>query len=490
MKTLYLAVASVSLSMALFPLPAAGETVGVVAVAEAPGPSTELAELTHQFRVVMAERTAGVVEATQLRERMTGKSSSATLAELDRAYAGALAVYQNGDFEGAVRTLRVVIEDLEKLPDGAEAFSQWERAVLRLARALQTLGRKAESKAALERLVRANPNPRVDPNQYPPSFQKQIEETRRELAAGPRRKLSVTATLKGARVFVDGRDVGAAPVALDLPAARYRVSGAHGQLRVPGLVADLTEDGQAIHLNFALSESFRPSFGPGLALPEAERSRSLVTAGAWLGVDRLVAARFEREGEAVYFSAAIYEVRRGMLQREGRVRLAAMSPPPGSLSALATFLITGQASSLVAATSVAPVEAAPPPSKALAPSLAPLPAPPGPDLSVSEAPRKSKVLGWSALGCLAAGAGLGVFAVVKNGEANDLIGKANGLVGPNGGLLPGVAPGQYNSYIGDANSARSAAQITGGAAIALVVGSGVLGYLSYKQTGEVGPFRF
>ena len=128
---------------------AAADSVGVVAVAEPPGPSPELAELTHQLRGVVAERTQGVLEASELRERMTGQTSSATLAELDRAYAGALATYQNGDFEGAVRTLRAVVEDIDRLPSGPEAFSQWTRAMLRLARSEQTLGRGGEAREVL-----------------------------------------------------------------------------------------------------------------------------------------------------------------------------------------------------------------------------------------------------------------------------------------------------------------------------------------------------
>ena len=32
--------------------------------------------------------------------------------------------------------------------------------------------------------------------------------------------------------------------------------------------------------------------------------------------------------------------------------------------------------------------------------------------------------------------------------------------------------------------------VTGGAAVGCAVATGVLGYLSYKRTGEIGPFRF
>src|SRR5207248_4496215 len=163
---------------------AKAETIGVVAVDKPPGPNSDLAELTLQVRGAVAERSQGVLEAAQLRERMTGQTgqpSSATLAELDRAYAGALATYQNGDFEGSVRTLRAVIDDLDRLPDSPEAFAQRTRAMLRLARSEQTLGHKDAAKAVIDNLVRAAPGVKVDLTQYPPSFEKQIRTAEREL---------------------------------------------------------------------------------------------------------------------------------------------------------------------------------------------------------------------------------------------------------------------------------------------------------------------
>ena len=467
----------------------AAETTGVIAVAEPPGPSAELAELTHQFRSVMAERTQGVLDAAKLRERMTGQTSSATLAELDRAYAGALATYQTGDFEGAVRTLRAVVEDLDKLPDSADAFAQRSRALMRLARAEQTLGHQAEAKAALQRLVRADPTAKADPTQYPPSFQRQIEEARAELKAQPTRKLTVQSSTKGAKVFVEGREVGAAPLTVTLPAGRYRVSGAVGQLRVPGVQADLTQEAQTVMLNFTLAEALRPSFGPGLAVPATDRARSLITAGAWLGVDKLVTTTFETEGEVTYLVGAMYDVRRGMLLREGRVRLSNKTAPSGSLSALAGFLITGERSELVAAVAGTgqPVEK---PAPALQPAQ-----PTGPDLRAPTAPEpaagKSKALGWVAFGLGVAAVGVGAFAVVSELQAQGKYSDANGLI--SGGKLkdPSVT-GQtkYTQMVKDGDSKNNLAMYTGiGAGGALVL-SGVLGYLAYKQTGEVGPFRF
>lgn len=479
-----------SLLVILPSLAAAAESVGVVAVSEPPGPSAELAELTHQLRSVVSEKTPGVLEASELRERMTGQTSSATLAELDRAYAGALATYQNGDFDGAVRTLRAVVQDLDRLPPGAEMFSQWTRAMLRLARSEQTLGRGGEAKEVLQRLVRANPTAKVDPNQYPPSFVRQVDEVRKEVGALKKHKLAVNATAKGAKVFVEGREVGVAPLAVELPPGRYRVSGAVGNLRVPGVPVDLTEEGQSVVLNFALAESLRPGVGPGLALADADRAKNLVAAGAWLGVDRLLASRLVTEGGVEYLAGAMYDVRRGILQREGRVRLANKSAPAGGLSALAAFLITGQASQLVAATAV-PTS---PPAGGAKPSLEVKPPKPTTasadmDLRRPAGNERAKMMGWTAVGAGAGAVLLGGLAAYEGMQANSNYKKAKDLT-QNGVLLRGASPDQYDSFVSKGNSARMTGVVSGGAAVGLAVGAGVLGYLSYKQSGEIGPFRF
>lgn len=57
-----------------------------------------------------------------MRARLLGQTSNATVSELDRAYGGALAVFQNGEFESSLRTLRAIVDDLESLPDTDESY--------------------------------------------------------------------------------------------------------------------------------------------------------------------------------------------------------------------------------------------------------------------------------------------------------------------------------------------------------------------------------
>jgi hypothetical protein len=458
--------------------PGQGEAIGVLPVAEQPGPTSELADLSQQLRSVVAERVPGVLDASALKERMAGQTSTATLAELDRAYAGALATYQSGDFEGAVRTLRAVVDDLEKLPDGPEAFDQWTRAMMRLARSDQTLGRRDEATAVIDRLVRAAPAVKVDATQYPPSFAKQIEEAKAKLKLAPRRKLTIQSSSKGAKVFLDGRDLGVAPVTVTVPAGQYKVSGKLGDLRIPRFGIDLTNEDQNVTFDVALAETLRPAVG-GLAVPPGDRTKSLVRAGAVLGLDKLLAASLVVQGDVTYLAGAFYDVRRGMLLREGSIRLSNRQPPTGSMAALSNFLITGAPSGTVLQ--------GPPPAdrKTISGPLAG----PGPELTAS-AGRRSPALGWSAFGAGVLSIGAGAFSVVEAMSAKGSYNDARALLGSDNTLKIGSDPARYKQLVSSGDSAKSKATLGAGVAIGTAALSGVLGYLSYKQTGEIGPFRF
>jgi hypothetical protein len=479
MRFLACAVSALSVSAlfsfpALAQAPAASEAIGVIPIAEQPGPTAELADLAQQLRSVVSERSPGVLDAAALKDRMTGQTSTATLAELDRAYAGAVATYQSGDFEGAVRTLRAVVDDLEKLPDGPDAFDQWTRAMLRLARSDQTLGRRDEASAVVDRLVRAAPAVKVDATQYPPSFAKQIEEAKAKQKLAPKRKLTIQSSGKGAKVFLDGRDVGTAPVTVSVPAGQYKVSGKLGDLRIPRFGIDLTHEDQSVTFDVALVETLRPANG-GLAVPTGDRTKTLVRAGAVLGIDKLLAASLVVQGDVTYLAGAWYDVRRGMLLREGSIRLSNRQPPPGSMAALSNFLITGAPS--------APVLQGP-----LAGDRKPIAGPTGPELKAAPG-RPSRALGWSAFGSGVLSVGLAGFSVLEGMSAKSSYSDARAML-DGGSLKLGSDPARYKQLVASGDSAKSKATLGAGLAIGTAALGGVLGYLSYKQSGEIGPFRF
>jgi len=450
---------------------AAAESVAVLGVSDPPGPSPELAALTGQLRAAVAAHHPGVLDAARLRERMVGGAPAATLEELDRAYAGALAAHAAGDFEGALRTLRQVVADLEALPAGPEPHAPWTRAMLRLARAEQAVGRRAEALAALGRLLRAAPETAVDGRQFPPSFQKLVEESRAQVKASGTRRLQVEAEA-GVRVFVEGREVGEAPVALDLPPGRYRISGLRDGVRVAAVVADLAADDAAVHLDVSLAEALRPEGGPGLSLPAGDRGARLIACSGRLQVDRVVAASLQREGEARFLSATVHDVRRGSQEREGKLRLRDGQAPPGGLDALAVFLVTGRPSALLDV----------PPDLALPPAAG------GTSLALGQPPATARDTwhGPAATSTLVAGVVLGGVALWQGSRASSLYGDARGMTESD----PDYTVSRYNAAVRGGDRAKGVAIASGVGAGVSLAATAVIGYLGWKQTGELGLFRF
>ncbi len=459
----------------------AGETIGVLAVADPPGPTAELAGATAQLRALLAERTDGVLSASALQERMMAKPSPGMLQDLDRAYAGAVGRYDSADFEGGAQALGAVIADLEKLPEDPQIFAQWTRAMLRLARVEHALGRHGDLQGVLERLLRAAPDLKVDPAQHPRGFIKTVDEVRTRIRSLPTHRLTI-AGQAGARIFVDGRAAGTAPLALDLPSGSYRVAAARGGARVPPVSVDVTREDRTVQVDLTVAEALQPLSGPGLALEDAGRAEKVFAASTLLVIDRAVVASFVELSGAKFLVATSYDVRRSRIDREGRVPCLGPGVPFGDLSALATFLLTGRASSLVTVTVPVSLLVA----KAAAEPLRVVP--PDPTAKVDE--RRSPALGWTAVGLGAATVVLAGVSISYGVKSEHIYNDAKAMLAPSGTVQPPHTAGEYNARVDDWSHARSVAIGTGAAAGATLVATGVIGYLSYRWTGGVGPFRF
>ncbi len=468
-----------------------------------------------------------------MRARLLGQRSSATVTELDRAYGGALAVYQNGEFESAIRTLKAIVDDLESLPESDESYAQWIRAQLRLAHAALTIGREKEADEAMYAVARTDPSVQPDAEQYSPTYRRRYEQVRVKVRALPARRLQVAAEGFGGTVFVNGRPMGTAPLSLWLPAGVYRIGGSSGSLHVPSFRADLQAEDRAVVLDFALAEALRVGGGPGLALAASRRSEGIVRAGAWLGVDRVIAVSRVTEGDALFLLGSIYDVRNGSLLREGSVRTVAGTVPAANLGALASFLLTGQSSRDVkdrtevarAAPAIAPDDGAaaararaaaasprPVASKqpaATAPDAAPgLPAaaaakparapadlaaaprsftpPVVPQAEPEPAARAGGGRRWLRPAAYGSAVLVGLFtglSIQQALSARQASRDAAALVGPDG-VLAGSDPARYRAVREDGRTAARNAYLSGGAAVVFAVTAGVLGWRSRAPLDE------
>lgn len=459
-------------------------STAVLAVADPPGPGTDLALLSRAIQDALAVRRQPALAPDEVRRRMTGRTGTASLTELDRAYLGAVAAQRAGDLEGAGRTLRAVVADLGSLPDGEEPAAQTSRAVLRLAYIESALVHKAEAKALVDRLVRMDPTVRPDPELFPPGFVRLVEGARAELRAAPKRTLTVTTGGRPARVFVDGRERGVSPLSLALPRGQYRVSAVAGSATVRAGVVELDDHDRTVALDVSLAEAFRPDASPGLALPERDRASALVSAGATLGVANVLAVSAVQEKDVRHLAAAVYDVQRGRLVREGRIRLDGWAPPPGALAALVDFVLGGVPSSLVIVS----------PAVATRPDLAPSPAvlaPAGRRQRVETASTvgSPRTLGWVAFSAGVLAVGAGALAVYEGFHASGRYSDARAMLS-GGSLKVGQDPSRYDRLVREGDTATNVSRATAGVAVGLALTGAALGYWSYRQTGEIGPLRF
>jgi hypothetical protein len=113
---------------------------------------------------------------------------------------------------------RTAAEPLVALPGGAEVYAD---AALRLAAVLGTLGRKQEAHAVMALALALDPERPITLAEFSPDVVELVDAVR---ATPPvLAKLTVTTSPAGAQVRVDGRDVGRAPVTLDVARGQHIV---------------------------------------------------------------------------------------------------------------------------------------------------------------------------------------------------------------------------------------------------------------------------
>jgi hypothetical protein len=480
-RTASLYLVSVASAAGLFAAPAlAADALGVLAVADPPtGPDAELAEMTHQLRAACRDRVGGVLDVPQMRARLLGQASNATLPELERAYAGAQAAFQNEEIDISASTLRAIVEDLEALPESAEAYAQWLRAMVRLAYVERILKRQAAASDVMERIAAIEPRFVVDEIQYPPSFRKACEEARRRVASRQMAKLTITSPARPVSAFVNGKSVGETPVSLSLPPGRYRVGGASHGLRVPSATVQLDGEERTVELDFGVAESLRIDAGPGLALQIGERPTCIIRVGGWLGATRVISTSVVADGGVGFLAGALYDVQRGALLREGRVRIASGSVSSVQLGALASFLLTGQHSPDVTAVSTVAFSVVTPVSGAgAAPgAIGGLEAPP------QAPPPKRRWLRPAAYAAGAVAIGLAGIATWQGLAARSGYSDANAMLRSDGTLRAGVDQATYDRTVDGANTSKRNAYIGAAGAVAFAIAAGVLGYLSWDDQG-------
>ncbi|MHB8872237.1 MAG: PEGA domain-containing protein [Myxococcaceae bacterium] len=274
-----------------------------------------------------------------------GGAPRASLADAERLISAARVDVFEGNGARAERTLQTAVSDLERLPPSRDRWTGIVDSHAMLAWICHRQNRPAEAAAAFDRILRVDPGFAPNANLYPPSLRKVADTVRARVKADSKVTLSVITRPEGIEVFVGGKPLGRAPVAVTLPKGEYLVEGTFdGRRGLPKRVELQTD--AAVELDRAFEGAVRPDQGPCLSTSGGREGRlaALVRMASLLDVSSIVAAREEEPaGGERYLVATAVDGASGEETREARVKIYAGGVSPGAIDRLADFLTTGEA---------------------------------------------------------------------------------------------------------------------------------------------------
>lgn len=325
--------------------PARTSLAAVVPVGDPPSLGADVVGWSKEFQEALQKMGRGPL-GEQDKARLLG-FTSASYGDLDSAYAQARAKAAAGDYAEAARVMRSVVEGLERLFGHADVFPRWSRAMLQLGRLEQVLSRHEEARRVVERLVKADPVVVPDPDVFPPSYVSMFEQVRAEVRKRPRSRLVISAGTQAGTIFVEGREVGAGGVALNVPPGTYGVRVVVGDVHLKERKVTLDAGEVKVQFDSALAGALRRQSLVGLVAAETDRRRLAVELGALLGVDRVYVIAASHTGSGRHLAAEVLDRASACTLQAARLRLASSGPPPGGIAALAGLLEKGEESPLL-----------------------------------------------------------------------------------------------------------------------------------------------
>lgn len=333
-----------------------------------------------------------------------------SLEDVQRQVESARTLFYNGQNERALDLLKQALTELERAPIAGQPWKVTSQALALQGVVQLTTGKKADAVDSFRRVLRVEPAHALSADDFTPSVLTQFESLRKEVARQRKSAVQVQSTPAGAEVLVEGRVMGVTPLKLELPPGSYRLL-LRDHERASFLRVITTPRETQVQVDLA-SEGALATQGPlCLGAKDKTAEAAALKLANTVTADDLVIVRLEGvRGVPGQFVASRYELRSGSMLREGRVQTPSRGKP--AFGALATFVLTGQGSSIIVSPEApAPVvptpEPVPPPIQVKQPEKTPAPVPPPPGTSsISTARVASFVLMGAGVAALGAGAGL------------------------------------------------------------------------------------
>ena len=297
-----------------------------------------------------------------------------SLEDVERQVESARTLFYNGQHDRALDLLKQALAELERAPLAGQPWKVTAPALALQGVVLTSLNKKGDAAEACRRVLRVEPAHTLSSDEFTPSVISQFEVFRKELARQKKGVTQVQSTPPGAEVIVEGRVMGVTPLKLELPPSTYRVAVRTNErfsyLRVIAVPRDAS-----IQVDLASEGALVTQAPLCLAAKDKLAEAAALKLANTVTADDLIVVRLEgSKGAPGQFVASRYEIRSGSMVREGRVQAPTRGKP--AFGALATFLLTGQGSSLIVSPEAGATVAAKPVDLPLVASKPPQPPPP------------------------------------------------------------------------------------------------------------------
>lgn len=210
-----LSVSSVALAknkVVLFPVvPIAGEVDAKVAAEMTEAMLEELKRVDDVDVSLGKEPQSAVTSESGRRPAKSDDTYRAALKDLAEGAKQA----QRLRFPQAIKELAKGINGLERNLDMVEDYQKLLDAYVLLAVAHFRRGRESQGMSVLEQVARLAPGLTLDPVQYPPVFLSTFEDAKERALGRPRGAIRVTSAPPGAKVTLNGKELGATPLYID-----------------------------------------------------------------------------------------------------------------------------------------------------------------------------------------------------------------------------------------------------------------------------------
>ena len=284
-----------------------------------------------------------VVSEAELLDRI-GRRPSKTLEELRSQLDIAQEQFYQARYTRAIKQLEGALQEISRLPPGSKRW-QLEASSRLLEGLIRTrLQGDASVVEPFSRVLRLDPNYKLDPDYFGPSTIERFDRVRRQLARARRAELDITSQPTGADVFLDGRPVGKTPYRGSLPEGSYQLLvGKDGEFSLQREVRVPASDAIHVDLQFEGTVHRHRTVCLAEAKDEPARMKNAVKLAAILDLDHLVLLRIERPRQgANWMAATLMKVAEGQKIREGGLQFEEDGISDAGIAELARFVATGE----------------------------------------------------------------------------------------------------------------------------------------------------